>query len=161
MAHHQNLLWSINLTGCWELVDQTILQVLTSFRGLKYVSLANIYSLTDQTMRALAGYTSELTALDITGCWRITDQGMNLVTEYCPKLQVLNVTDCRDITEQSLIRLRQKGVKIDRQLNPLPSLCCQTYEFKTKFRQTIQIYVFKLEKKEIKYLPTNMLFFDL
>jgi len=131
MAHHQNLLWSINLTGCWELVDQTILQVLTSFRGLKYVSLANIYSLTDQTMRALAGYTSELTALDITGCWRITDQGMNLVTEYCPKLQVLNVTDCRDITEQSLIRLRQKGVKIDRQLNPL-------YAARLRLEQRIQ-----------------------
>merc|ERR1719433_2020108 len=105
MAHHQNLLWSINLTGCWELVDQTILQVLTSFRGLKYVSLANIYSL--------------------------TDQGMNLVTEYCPKLQVLNVTDCRDITEQSLIRLRQKGVKIDRQLNPL-------YAARLRLEQRIQ-----------------------
>ena len=105
-------------------------------------------------MRALAGYTSELTALDITGCWRITDQGMNLVTEYCPKLQVLNVTDCRydiffqirlkefffihiififfsDITEQSLIRLRQRGVKIDRQLNPL-------YAARLRLEQRIQ-----------------------
>ena len=33
LAHHQNLLWTINLTGCWELIDQTIIQVLTSFRG--------------------------------------------------------------------------------------------------------------------------------
>ena len=32
IAYHQNSLWSINLTGCWELVDQTIVQILASFR---------------------------------------------------------------------------------------------------------------------------------
>ena len=32
IAYHQSSLWSINLTGCWELVDQTIVQILASFR---------------------------------------------------------------------------------------------------------------------------------
>ena len=59
-----------------------------------------------------------LRALDIRGCWRITDKGMSLVAEYCPQLVVLYVTDCRDITEKSLNRLRMRGVKIDRPLNP-------------------------------------------
>lgn len=71
-------------------------------------------------MHALAGYSgSNLMALDIRGCWRITDQGVSLVAEYCPNLRVLNITDCRGVTEHSLTRLRQKGVQIDRQLNPL------------------------------------------
>merc|ERR1711971_1449649 len=55
MAHHQNSIKPINLTGCWELVDKTIVQILSSFRQLRFVSVANIYSLTDETMRALAG----------------------------------------------------------------------------------------------------------
>lgn len=120
LAHHQNSLMTINLTGCWELTDHTIVQLLASFRGLQFVSVANIYSLTDQTMQYLAAYcASNLIALDIRGCWRITDKGVALVAEYCPNLRVLNITDCRDVTEQSLTRLRQRGVKIDRQLNPL------------------------------------------
>jgi len=120
MAHHQTSIITVNLTGCWELVDKTIVQLLASFRQLQFVSVANIYSLTDQTMRALAGYTgANLIALDISGCWRITDQGVALVAEYCPNLRVLKVTDCRDVSEQSLTRLRQRQVQIDRQLNPL------------------------------------------
>ena len=32
MAHHQTSIITINLTGCWELVDKTIVQLLASFR---------------------------------------------------------------------------------------------------------------------------------
>jgi len=120
MAHHQTSIITINLTGCWELVDKTIVQLLASFRQLRFVSVANIYSLTDQTMNALAHYTGpNLIALDVRGCWRITDRGVAVVSEYCPNLRVLNVTDCRDVSEHSLTRLRQRQVQIDRQLNPL------------------------------------------
>ena len=56
---------------------------------------------------------------DIRGCWRISDAGVKMVGEYCPYLRVLNVTDCRDVSENSLSSLRDKGVRIDRALNPL------------------------------------------
>ncbi len=82
------------------------------------MSLANIYSLTDQTMRALASFNRGLRALDIRGCWRITDRGLSLVAEYCHHLTVLGVMECRDVTERSLCRLRQRGVRVDRPLNP-------------------------------------------
>ena len=42
-----------------------------------------------------------------------------------------NFSNFRDITEQSLSRLRQKGVKIDRQLNPL-------YAARLRLEQRIQ-----------------------
>ena len=45
--------------------------------------------------------------------------GVSTVGEYCKNLSELSVTDCRDVTEQSLSRLRQRGVKIDRQLDPV------------------------------------------
>ncbi len=84
--NHASGLRSINLTGCWELIDSTILQMLSKFTkyelepsnavkwiiftpfpyfSLQFISLANIYSLTDQTMRAIANYTRDLRALDI------------------------------------------------------------------------------------------------
>ena len=31
IAHHQKSLITINLTGCWELIDQTIIKLLASF----------------------------------------------------------------------------------------------------------------------------------
>merc|ERR1712012_1124527 len=69
-------------------------------------------------MRGLAKYSRNLEILDITGCWRISDQGVNIVGEYCRQLSDLRVTDCRDVSEQSLGKLRQRGVQIDRQLDP-------------------------------------------
>ena len=56
---------TINLTGCWELVDQTMLHMLSKFTSLQFVSFANIYSLTDQTLRSIAKFTRDLRALDI------------------------------------------------------------------------------------------------
>jgi len=61
----------------------------------------------------------ELSELDIRGCWRISDQGVQEMSEYCSGLTSLNVHDCRDVTEQSLNRLRQRGVRIDRKLDPI------------------------------------------
>ena len=39
--------------------------------------------------------------------------------EYCPSLCSLAVTDCRDVTESSLAKLRQRGVVVDRKLDPV------------------------------------------
>ena len=50
-------------------------------------------------------------------CW--CGAGVSTVGEYCRALAELHVTDCRDVTEQSLTRLRQRGVRVDRQLDPV------------------------------------------
>lgn len=118
-AKHKHCLTEIDLTGCWELDDNVLVNFLSKFPRLSIVRMGNIYSLTDLTMRALATYTSNLALLDMTGCWRVTDQGVNQVTEYCKKLSHLSVRDCRDVTEQSLSRLRLRGVVIDRKLDPI------------------------------------------
>lgn len=112
-------LQEVDLTGCWELDDNTVVKLIVSFPILSVIRLGNIYSLTDLTLRALATHTRNLAELDIRGCWRTTDLGISLVGEYCRNLAILAVHDCRDITEQSLSRLRQSGVKIDRKLDPI------------------------------------------
>jgi len=109
----------IDLTGCWELDDATVVQVAISFPRLASLRLGNIYSLTDQTLRGLATYSRELAQLDLRGCWRVTDKGVALLGEYCPSLRSLAVTDCRDVTESSLSKLRQRGVVVDRKLDPV------------------------------------------
>lgn len=112
-------LQEVIFTGCWELNDQVVINFLSKFPRLRLVKLGNIYSITDETMNGLARFCPHLHTLDIAGCWRVTDQGIGAVGEYCKKLSELSVTDCRDVTEQSLSRLRQRGVKIDRQLDPV------------------------------------------
>jgi len=109
----------IDLTGCWELDDATVVQLALSFPRLASLRLGNIYSLTDQTLRGLATHSRQLERLDLRGCWRVTDAGVALLGEYCPSLHSLAVTDCRDVTESSLSKLRQRGVIIDRKLDPV------------------------------------------
>jgi len=109
----------IDLTGCWELDDATVVQLALSFPRLASLRLGNIYSLTDQTLRGLATHSRELARLDLRGCWRVTDAGVALLGEYCPSLRSLAVTDCRDVTESSLSKLRQRGVVVDRKLDPV------------------------------------------
>jgi len=109
----------IDLTGCWELDDATVVQLALSFPRLASLRLGNIYSLTDQALRGLATYSRELVRLDLRGCWRVTDAGVTLLGEYCTSLRSLAVTDCRDVTESSLAKLRQRGVAVDRKLDPV------------------------------------------
>eukprot|EP00092_Neocalanus_flemingeri_P016669 GFUD01018032.1.p1 GENE.GFUD01018032.1~~GFUD01018032.1.p1 ORF type:complete len:320 (+),score=58.90 GFUD01018032.1:68-1027(+) len=116
---HKFCLTEVDLTGCWELDDNVLVNFLSKFPRLSVVRLGNIYSLTDLALRALATYTLDLKILDIAGCWRVSDQGIRQMAEYCKKMSNLSVNDCRDVTEQSLSRLRQQGVVIDRKLDPI------------------------------------------
>ena len=81
--------------------------------------MSNIYSLTDKTLVHLAAYCPGLIALDIRGCWRVSDNGVKRIAEYCKGLKLLNIMDCRDVTEASLMRLRKRGVRLDRPIDPL------------------------------------------
>merc|ERR1712012_479348 len=109
---NQFQLREVDLTGCWELDDATVVK-------LASISLGNIYSLADLTLRGLATHSRQLERLNIRGCWRVTDAGVTLIGEYCPSLRSLSVTDCRDVSESSLSKLRQRGVMIDRRLDPV------------------------------------------
>ena len=72
----------IDLTGCWELDDATVVQLALSFPHLSSLRLGNIYSLTDLTLRGLATHSRELARLDLRGCWRVTDAGVALLGDY-------------------------------------------------------------------------------
>ena len=78
---NQFQLREIDLTGCWELDDATVVQLAISFPNLASISLGNIYSLTDLTLRGLATHSRQLERLNIRGCWRVTDAGVTLLGE--------------------------------------------------------------------------------
>ncbi|XP_006817257.1 uncharacterized protein LOC102808527 [Saccoglossus kowalevskii] len=103
----------VDLTSCWELDDETILVLIISHPGLKYLSLAKIYGITNVVIDMLARTCSAFEHLNIQGCWRITNSVIRLLGDCCPKLRKLEVSDCRDINEASLARLRVKGIDID------------------------------------------------
>ena len=65
----------VELTGCWELNDQVLVNFLANFPELRVVRLGKIYSVTDIFMSGLAKHCRNLQTLDITGCWRVSDQG--------------------------------------------------------------------------------------
>jgi len=110
-------LLEIDFTGCWELIDNILIDFLHRFNNLQVVRVGKIYSLTDLTMRALASYTRKLRHLDIRGCWRISDSGLRLVAEYCRELESVCVEDCRGITENLLTKLRASNILIDRKID--------------------------------------------
>jgi len=109
----------IVFTGCWELSDDVLINFVSKFPQLRIIRLGNIYSITDDCLNGIAKFCPKIHTLDITGCWRVTDSGVSMIGEYCRDLEELSVSDCRDVTEQSLTRLRQRGVKVDRQLDPV------------------------------------------
>lgn len=106
----------VDFTGCWELGDDILVELLSRFSGIEVLRLGKIYSLTDKVMQAVASYCRGIRHLDVKGCWRISNAGIRLVGEYCKHLEFLEVSDCRDVTEHSLTRLRKKGIRVDRTL---------------------------------------------
>ncbi|GFO16035.1 F-box/lrr-repeat protein 15-like [Plakobranchus ocellatus] len=104
----------LDLSGCWNLDDDLLVQLVQFTPRLKHLLLANLYGLTDRSIVAIAHSCPNLIHLSIRGCWRVTDGAIKLLSQYCPKLKGLQVKDCRNITEESLISLWSRKVRIDR-----------------------------------------------
>ncbi len=66
----------IDLTGCWELVDNTIITLVTQNSRLRWLSVARIYGITEVAIVEVANFCPELEYLDIQGCWRVTDNAV-------------------------------------------------------------------------------------
>ena len=66
----------IDLTGCWELEDSTIVTLVTQNSRLRWLSLGRIYGITEIAIMELASFCPMLEHLDIQGCWRVTDNAI-------------------------------------------------------------------------------------
>ena len=66
----------LDLTGCWELVDSTVVTLVMQNSRLRWLSLARIYGITEVAIVELANFCAELEYLDIQGCWRVTDSAI-------------------------------------------------------------------------------------
>jgi len=139
--YHQGLekkLKHVDFTGCWVLGDEILVELLSRFSGIEVLRLGKINSLTDMVMRAVASYCRGIRHLDVKGCIRISNAGIRLVGEYCRHLKFLEVSDCREVTEHSLTRLRKKGIRIDRPLDPFFVQCRSSKKEKTPNRMMNQ-----------------------
>ncbi|KAI8797203.1 F-box/LRR-repeat protein 15 [Biomphalaria glabrata] len=104
----------LDLSGCWNLDDNLIVQLVQFTPSIKHLLLANLFGLTDRAVGAIAHSCPELINFSVRSCWRVTDNSIKLISHYCPKLKALQVRECRDITEESLTYLRSKKVRIDK-----------------------------------------------
>ena len=66
----------IDLTGCWELNDDTIYMLASLQPQLRWISLARIYGITQVSIERLAMNCYQLEYLDLEGCWRVTDDAI-------------------------------------------------------------------------------------
>ncbi|RUS77701.1 hypothetical protein EGW08_014537 [Elysia chlorotica] len=68
-----NALEFLDLSGCWNLDDDLVVQLVPFMPRLKHLLLANLYGLTDRSIIAIAHNCRNLIHLSIRGCWRVTD----------------------------------------------------------------------------------------
>ncbi|CAL1528661.1 unnamed protein product [Lymnaea stagnalis] len=104
----------LDISGCWNLDDELVIQLVQFTPSIKCLFLANLYGLTDRAVGAVAHCCPNLVHLSLRGCWRVTDCSVKLISHYCLKLNALQVKECRDVTEESLGYLRSRKVRIDK-----------------------------------------------
>ncbi|GFR68881.1 F-box/LRR-repeat protein 15-like [Elysia marginata] len=63
----------LDISGCWNLDDDLVVQLVPFMPKLKHLLLANLYGLTDRSIVAIAHACPNLIHLSIRGCWRVTD----------------------------------------------------------------------------------------
>lgn len=74
---HCTRLKELDLSGCWEVDDSIVSNIVSNHRCLESLSLQKIYNLTDEVMRVVSDSLSDsLNKLSINGCWRISNEGI-------------------------------------------------------------------------------------
>lgn len=80
IASECNQLEEIDLTSCWQLEEETVMQLISRCERLHSLSLSRIYGITDRTIRLIASHSHFLTHVDVSGCWNVSDQSLRYIT---------------------------------------------------------------------------------
>jgi F-box and leucine-rich repeat protein GRR1 len=94
----------LNLSNLNAINDGT-LQPFAKCKRIERLTLTGCANLTDQGIINLVEGNRNLLALDITGINFITDSTVQALAKNCPKLQGLNITGCHQVTDSSLVPL--------------------------------------------------------
>lgn len=135
MAHiciHLAGLTTLNLDGCVNLTDITLLNVASLF-ALENLNMSDCVAITDQGLRLMSQNLLFLTTLDLSGCVQVSDVGVTNYVCHMPMLETLslsssNITDigvadvCRHLKKIKWLSLAQCQHITDRNLPMLIAL---------------------------------------
>eukprot|EP01034_Spumella_vulgaris_P025188 gene25188-31618_t len=86
------LLKSLNLNGCSDLKDRSILSVAKHCTSLEQLHLSQSFYVTNEAMVAIAASCPRLTVLNTSSCDKITGPGIVSIAVGCPQLRTLRLS---------------------------------------------------------------------
>ena len=112
-------LQSLNLWGCKNITDASLLKVVKQCSNLQSLDLTGCENITDASLAKVGRGCSNLLLLNLSYCQNITDASLSEVGRGCSNLQTLNLYCCTNITDASLVEVARGCLKL--QTLKLPS----------------------------------------
>lgn len=91
---------SLNLSGCYNLLDVTIEAALKKdVPYLKSLNLSNCKEITDKSVTMISQHCIQLQDLNLAGCSKVTNMGLLIIAWSLKNIRRLNVRSCRFISD--------------------------------------------------------------
>ncbi|KKA26324.1 hypothetical protein TD95_003516 [Thielaviopsis punctulata] len=103
----------LDLTGCVELTDDGVKQVIGLAPRLRNVVLAKCRNITDASLRAIATLGKNLHFIHLGHCNQITDAGVSYLVQACTRIRYIDLGCCTLLTDDS-VRLLADLPKVKR-----------------------------------------------
>ena len=87
------------LSGCSELTDQCIMNMVNVCGKLTSIDLNECNKLTDTGISPLGARCGQLKSINIAGCGKVTDAGISALGAGCGQLQSINLWGCDKVTD--------------------------------------------------------------
>ncbi|XP_004602328.1 dynein regulatory complex subunit 6 [Sorex araneus] len=100
------ILKDLSLSECYKITCDGIQALCRGSSILDCLDVSYCPQLSDECIKALAIYCVNLTFLSIAACPKITDAAMEILSAKCHYLHILNVSGCILLTDQTLKNLR-------------------------------------------------------
>lgn len=94
---------SLNLSGCYNVIDNGLLQTFTfDMPSLKILDLSLCKQVTDHSLNKIATFLKNLEILELGGCSNITNMGLLMIAWGLKKLKKLNLRSCWNISDNGI-----------------------------------------------------------
>lgn len=114
---------NINFSGCHQLHDTALIQIIKACRALKYINLDRCEQITDSSISQISEFCPHLQELSLIRCDQITDLSIEALGN-CLELQKLQIWGCEKVTAEALKSLVQSKNKL--QFLGLKDIPCAT-----------------------------------
>ncbi len=111
LAEYCKGLTSVNLDSCSKLTDNSIKALAENCKGLIEVNLGACYPLTNSSIKALAENCKGLVSVNLSNCGQLTDNGIKVLAENCKGLVSVNLSSCSGLITDSSIKTLAENCK--------------------------------------------------